>query len=131
MLTDIQKLMLHGKVCPYCKGKSEYVSSEVVYGIDYGMLYLCRKCDAYVGVHSGTNRAKGRLANKELRALKIDAHKYFDKIWRDKHMSRNEAYLWLSKQLKIPHEYTHIGMFNPNTCLVVISVCKKYLVGSK
>jgi hypothetical protein len=36
-------------------------------GIDYGMIYYCPKCRAYVGVHAGTDRAKGRLANAELR----------------------------------------------------------------
>ena len=37
------------------------------YGVDYGMIYYCPQCGAYVGVHKGTDRAKGRLANAELR----------------------------------------------------------------
>ena len=32
------------------------------------MIYICKPCDAYVGVHKGTDKALGRLANKELRS---------------------------------------------------------------
>lgn len=39
------------KICPYCYGKPEYVDSKEIYGVSYGMVYLCRSCDAYVGVH--------------------------------------------------------------------------------
>lgn len=42
-------------------------------------------------------------------------------------MKRSEAYKWLSEQLGLPTEYTHIGMFNPETCAKVVDVSKKYL----
>lgn len=55
-------------VCPYCGRVAKYVDSSVIYyGHSYGMAYLCRPCNAYVGVHSGTDRPKGSLANAELR----------------------------------------------------------------
>lgn len=38
------------------------------------------------------------------------------------------AYKWLSDQLGLPPEYTHIGMFNPETCAKVVDVSKKYLL---
>ena len=41
--------------CPYCGQQAEYVDSKVIYGRSYGMAYLCRNCDAYVGVHRGTD----------------------------------------------------------------------------
>lgn len=34
----------------------------------------------------------------------------------------------LSDQLGLPTEYTHIGMFNPETCAKVVDVSKKYLL---
>lgn len=43
-------------------------------------------------------------------------------------MRRREAYKWLSDQLGLPPEYTHIGMFNPETCAKVVDVSKKYLL---
>jgi len=73
--------IITGKKCPYCKKSTEYVDSDVVYRKSYGMIYLCRACNAYVGVHKGTDKAKGRLANKELRFHKKEAHRYFDNLW--------------------------------------------------
>ena len=127
MLTDLQKLMLDVKVCPYCSHPSKLVDSQVVYGRSYGLIYLCKPCDALVGVHTGTTVAKGRLANSCLRISKIEAHKYFDQIWKLKIMSRSNTYSWLSNQLNIPPQYTHIGMFNTTTCKRVVDVCKKLL----
>lgn len=50
--------------CDYCGRQAEYVDSKVVYGKSYGMMYLCRNCMAYVGVHKGTDKPLGRLAQK-------------------------------------------------------------------
>lgn len=116
-LSDLQKQMLKGKIYPYCKQPTRFVDSQVVYKWQsYGMIYHCAPCEAYVGVHKGTDEALGRLANYELREWKSNAHFWFDKIWRKEYMSRSEAYLWLSQKLNIPLEYTHIGMFGADTC---------------
>lgn len=72
--------ILTGKVCPYCGKPTEYVDSSIIYGRSYGMIYLCRECRAYVGVHKGTDQALGRLANAELREAKKETHFYFDQI---------------------------------------------------
>lgn len=33
--------------CPYCDRLAEFVdSAEVYHGQSYGMIYLCRRCDA-------------------------------------------------------------------------------------
>lgn len=56
--------------CPYCGRQAEYVDSKVIYGRSYGMAYLCRNCDAYVGVHRGTDEPLGRLADASLRKWK-------------------------------------------------------------
>ena len=97
------------------------------------MIYLCRPCNAYVGVHKGTNQALGRLANAELRELKKQAHKHFDPIWQKelnegykvKH-ARKMAYLWLSKGMNLSVEETHIGMFDVDQCRLAIELCKNY-----
>lgn len=78
MLSDINK----GLICPYCNSKTEYIDSKYIYGTSYGMIYICKPCDAYVGVHKGTDNALGRLADKRLRKAKKDAHYFFDKIAR-------------------------------------------------
>lgn len=128
-LSEIHKSIIKGKVCPYCFKETQFVDSSTYYsnGVSYGMIYICRPCDALVGVHKGTTDALGRLANSSLRKLKKDAHTQFDKIWKDKHMSRSKAYKWLSEQLSLPAEYTHIGMFSEITCQKVIILATNYL----
>lgn len=108
-------------------GKTKFCDSSVVYGKSYGNIYLCDNCNAYVGTHKYDNKTPlGRLANKKLRELKKEAHKYFDKIWKNGSKSRRESYKWLSMKLNIPIEYTHIGMFSEKTCKKVIELCKNY-----
>jgi zinc-finger-containing domain len=126
-LTEIQDKIFKGKVCPYCKQPSEFVNSRVIYGRDYGMIYLCKPCGAYVGVHKNTNEALGRLANSDLRYWKKEAHAYFDLIWIHKFLTRSEAYSWLSTKLNLPAEYTHIGMFSVKTCKDVVYYSKQIL----
>lgn len=95
------------------------------------MIYLCRPCQAWVGVHKGTENALGRLANSELREAKKEAHYYFDKLWKAKMVkgftkgqARGKAYKWLSKQLNILAKETHIGWFDVDKCKKVVAICK-------
>ncbi len=116
-------------VCPYCDKPADLTSSKDVYrGKDYGPIYLC-KCQpgwSYVGVHEGTLRPLGRLANKELREWKKTTHSAFDPLWRDsKTMKRSEAYAWLSEAMDIPPEQCHIGMFNVKQCKRAVTACMK------
>lgn len=124
-----RRLILAGGICPYCNKKPELVHSEVVYGpgVDYGMFWYCKTCVAYVGVHRGTDQPLGRLANKELRALKKEAHMYFDNLWKvllkpglTKNVARSEAYKWLSEVMKVPLPEAHIGMFDEDQCRMAI-----------
>jgi hypothetical protein len=126
-LSEEQIQIIAGKVCPYCKQDTVFTDSAAVYGRSYGMIYWCKPCGAYVGVHKGTSNALGRLANKELRELKKKAHAAFDPLWKDKFMSRDVAYKWLSNKLNIPLEFTHIGMFGEDTCKKVIEISTGFM----
>jgi hypothetical protein len=81
------------------------------------MIYLCKPCDAYVGVHRNSTVALGRLANADLRKHKKLAHEKFDALWKIGGMSRSDAYSWLSKMLGTEPDFTHIGMFDKEKCL--------------
>lgn len=127
--------ILTGKVCPYCDDKTEYKDSSIVYGTSYGMIYICRRCDAYVGVHKGTNKALGRLANRELREAKKKAHHYFDKLWQlkmkegfNKGHARAKGYKWLSQQMDLHPDLTHIAMMDVAQCNRVVEICRPYTV---
>ena len=123
-----KKKILTGKICPYCGKETELIDSAEVYqGVSYGWMYICRPCDAYVGCYNGTTKALGRLANAELRKYKHEAHEVFDLIWKKNLMDRTQAYIWLSKQLGTKQDYTHIGMFDVETCKKVISISSNFL----
>lgn len=134
MITDPQ--ILSGKICPYCGEVTIHCNDAIIYGRTYGtMIYVCLKCDAYVGCHKPhPKQALGRLANAELRAAKISAHAAFDSLWKRKisqgnkrQIARNLAYKWLSKQMGIERDYCHIGMFDVAECNQVIEICKPFL----
>ena len=110
--------------CPYCGQQAEYVDSAVIYGRSYGMVYLCRQCDAYVGVHKGTDQPLGRLANRELRRWRNRAHAMFDPLWQKGRFRRrrNDAYAWLAEKMGLPKEETHIAMFDVPQCKQVIQI---------
>ena len=126
--------------CQYCKRQTELLDSKIIYGKSYGLIYLCKPCKAWVGVHQGTDKPKGDVANVELRQLRIEAHKYFDFLWKEKlrreritnpkykkYKARGKAYKWLAKQLKIETKDCHIGMFDVEKCEKTILVCRPYV----
>lgn len=126
-----------GKECPYCGKPTEYVSDSEVYSRSYGgMIYLCRPCDAYVGCHKPRpTESLGRLANKELREAKIEAHYWFDQLWRkkmekgaSKGKARAKAYKWLAEQLDIGPKQCHIGYMDVEDCKRVTDLCKPYII---
>lgn len=116
-----------GEICPYCGERTVFVSSsEVYFGKDYGMIYLCRPCQAWVGTHKNSSRALGRIANAELRVYKQKAHACFDRLWKPWRFiipsARNIAYTWLSLRLRVPISRCHIGMFDVEECKHVVDL---------
>lgn len=110
--------------CPYCGCVSVFMAdSRGIYGgKDYGPVYACLPCEAWVGCHPGTVQPLGRLADKALRRAKNRAHAAFDPIWKEGLMKRGSAYLWLSDQLGIDRADCHIGMFDVEQCQRVVMV---------
>lgn len=119
--------------CDYCGRETEYVDSKVIYGKSYGKIYLCRNCMAYVGVHKGTDKPLGRLANAELRNWKKAAHAAFDPLWKYGRFRghRNAAYAWLAQKMGLPVEKTHIGMFDVGQCRKAIEIIEKETKGDR
>lgn len=113
------------KKCPFCNGNIKYTSNAEVYGREYGngKCYLCKKCDAYVGVHDGTNIALGIIANKEMRQLKMQCHDIFDKLWRNS-KQRNELYFKLSKLMNIDRDHCHFGHFDTEELKLALKILK-------
>lgn len=114
-------------ICDYCGKPAQFVDSAIVYhGHSYGMIYYCHDCNAWVGCHKDSDAPLGRLANAELRNWKRGAHAVFDPLWRRRIIgNRQKAYAWLSEQMGLPPEKTHIGMFDVDQCKQVIRLCKE------
>ena len=116
-------LVLYGLSCPYCGNPTKLVEDSQIYGRSYGTkCYVCEPCGAWVGCHKGSDRALGRVANKELRKLKHQAHEAFDPIWKDGYLPRTAAYEVLSEALRLPVWQTHIGMLDEELCRKVIAL---------
>lgn len=117
--------------CPFCRSSVSLIDSAKVYGCHYGFIYLCDsypKCDARVGCHPGTIIALGTLANKELRRWRSLAHRKFDPLWQSGvFSSRQAAYRWLSKAMKLPLDKTHVAMFDIRQCQRAITLIEVFV----
>lgn len=123
------------KTCGYCLLPAELLrSGDEGYPYptrNYGPMWTCVACRAWVGCHPGTENALGRLADAELRAAKQAAHAAFDPLWLRKMMregcsksqARRAGYRWLAVQLGIPFKQCHIGYMSLDECARVVEVC--------
>ena len=113
-------------VCPYCGGHAGLVTGVDIYphrpALASRQFWKCAPCGAYVGCHPGTLKPLGRLANAELRSWKVRAHAAFDPHWRDRGMTRQQAYQWLAAELGLTQSECHIGMFDVTLCQLVVEV---------
>lgn len=121
-------------ICPYCHNRARLTDSACVYnGKSKGLIWYCKACDAYVGVHTGTDVPLGTLANARLRSRRRVAHMIFDKLWQGTShggtaaMSRAGAYVWLSERMGIPVALAHIGMFDAEQCEKAIACSMAFL----
>lgn len=110
--------------CNYCGQQAEFVNGKHLYPNCRPAwskeFWLCRPCDARVGCHRGTRNPLGSLANAELRALRKEAHKYFDTVWKGGKLTRGQAYKGLARLMGMTPEEAHIGKFSRQQCLQVI-----------
>jgi len=118
--------------CPYCGKLAGLVDSKEVYRESHGNIWMCRPCQAWVGVHKndGKNRPLGSLANAETRQARKMAHARFDPIWQErvgkqgaKQQVRGGAYAWLASHLGLHVDQCHIALFDLATCVRVIEIC--------
>lgn len=129
-ILDEQAATVH--LCAYCAGQLVLVSDSAVYQKSYGgHVWMCVPCDAWVGCHRGGYLPKGRVAKADLRKLKIEAHRLFDRLWRaaielrgwTQHDARKAAYQWLAEAMGIDVKLCHIGMFDEAQTRQVIEIC--------
>lgn len=116
--------------CGYCEKRAEVVDGHSLYGYEHKLsnkkFYCCKPCEAWVGMHEGSNKPFGSLANAKLRKKRLDTHKAFDVLWRDKQnptVARKQAYSWLASKMVLDVDQCHIGMFDIEQCNLAIRFC--------
>ena len=112
---------LHPNKCNICGGDVIFTDNKIIYGKNFGSgkMYLCTKCNAYVGTHEPRpTEALGLLANKEMRDMKMKCHELFDDKWKHertskaRHRARQQAYKDLAEALNISLDDCHFGYFD-------------------
>ena len=126
----------HKLKCPYCGRAAVLKHAAYVYGDNAveDHVYVCTgypACDAYVGVHHGSLRPKGTLANGDLRNLRIKAHKLFSLFWKKDIMTKKEAYRWIRYKFAMTEEQAHIGNFSEYMCGQFMDECRKTLTNNR
>lgn len=133
-----QEIDPHRFNCPSCGVKMEWKSEHEITGEgSYKRdVLICPNCDCRCRTrksNSGKVYLQSTPAGAELRALRQEAHIYFDMLYKYHiYNNRNEAYLCLSKELGIPldnaESLKHIGEFNEEFCKKTIefSITKLY-----
>lgn len=122
--------MERSEICRYCGGVIRLVPAKQVLGksakrlgLESEFLYQCQNCNARVGCHKGTKEPLGNVANEILRLKRMETHQVFDAFWKSRHMTRHNAYKWLSQQMRMPMKATHIAGFEMEQCQRVIELC--------
>ena len=112
--------------CNHCGNDAEWVENKEVYKKNYGksyMMWLCRRCDAYVGCHNNTKQPLGEyLAKEDLRKARMRAHAIIDPLWKSGRYQRHKIYLALSDAFGYR---VHIGETKtPAECEEIIKTAK-------
>lgn len=117
------------KECPYCEGAVELVENSAIYNGklfgDWPYAYLCKPCDAYVGLHPDTDVPLGTLANKGLRDARKKAKANFHELMEMTHLGRSGSYEWLAEKMGILVGDCHFGWFNESQCEYANDICYK------
>lgn len=65
--------------------------------------------------------------NGELRNLRIQAHRKFDRIWQTGIITRENAYRWFADSFGLSLKDAHIGMCSEYRCKELIRLCDEVL----
>lgn len=99
--------------CRYCAGEVIFTTNDYLYGRRYGKhpyLYICKNCEASVGVHPNSATPLGTLADAQLKTLRHDAKTLFFQYTRFRGMSRSQAYKYLRTRYDLTSNEAHFGM---------------------
>jgi len=110
---------------------SKLVLKDGKYGIFYGCVKFRETgCPGAHNCNKTTAEPLGFPANSETRKLRREAHEVFDKLWQAhglKKISRQQAYEWMQKHLKLSEEDAHIAKLDKVGCEKLIQTVDRFL----
>ncbi len=117
--------------CPDCAERGRAVMMVFHPRSKYGPFYGCPHypdCTATHGAHPN-GAPLGTPANKATKTARIEAHAWFDRLWKGKNglMNRSAAYAWMREAMEMTAEQAHIGNFDTATCSRLIELVKARL----
>lgn len=118
--------------CPYCGHKlifrtAEQMGIKTEEGVNFWACSNYPECDAYVRTLKNSQKPRGTVANSELRGLRQRTHRVFNKLYKSGYMTRDEAYIWLSRIMGCTGQQAHIGQFSEYNCNLVIKEANKFI----
>lgn len=97
------------------------------------LFYGCSKFPECKGCHGAypDGRPLGTPADRKTSAARIQAHDIFDRLWKNKRMTRPQAYAWMRQAMGLTEVEAHIGHFTAAQCERLITVIKERFPGVK
>lgn len=93
--------------------------------------YGCSRFPECRGTHGAhpDGRPLGIPANKATRKARIEAHRFFDLLWKPAEgqkarMTRSQAYSWMRKKMKLTETEAHFSKFTQEQCETCVRVIK-------
>jgi len=79
-------------------------------------------------------RPVGVPGDKATRKARIEAHRYFDMLWRAEEgqqprMTRSKAYAWMRRKMKLSESEAHFGKFSQSQCEECVQLIKANFPG--
>jgi hypothetical protein len=116
--------------CPKCGGPVAIENNRALYGSSYGRYPWCvmckdAACGCAVGFHPETNIPLGIMADRATRTARSRCKDAFNPLWMEGALTRNAAYEWLAKELGIPPERCHIGLFDIEQCNAALAAIER------
>ena len=104
----------HPLTCFEC-GAPMKLQPTSVFGRPY---YTCINYPACPGTHSAhmDGTPMGTPADQKTKSMRMVAHTVFDRLWKERKMSRSGAYTWMQHTLGLNAEDAHIGNFDVAQC---------------
>jgi ssDNA-binding Zn-finger/Zn-ribbon topoisomerase 1 len=108
--------------CPDCGGEMVLRDSK------FGFFYGCRDYPACKSTHGAHKNGQplGIPATTATKQARMLAHAEFDLLWKNGHMARSEAYVWMQGAMELSAEEAHIGRFTTEQCDRLILAVDKF-----